>query len=311
MGVNIAGAVAALRRLRRDGFQPDVVHAHVYSAALPALVLARLARAPLVVSEHYTGFQRGLVTGSDRLVAKAAFRGADLLAPVSEDLARTLRPLAPRTPVRVMPNVVDTDVFHPPPERGSGPVRLLCVGFLTEKKGHADLLEAMAALDRDDVVLDLVGDGELRDELEQRARALGLADRVLFLGQRLKHEVAQHMREAHLFVLPSLFENLPVVLIEGMASGLPSVATNVGGVSELIDEDVGALVPARDPPALARAISDTLARLDDFEPERLAARARERYSYEAVGRTWNEVYDSLSSAGSTSSATTRATASGR
>jgi glycosyltransferase involved in cell wall biosynthesis len=310
MGFNIQGAVAALRRLRRDGFRPDVVHAHVYSAALPALVLARLSGAPLVISEHYTGFQRGLVRGSDRLVARTAFQRAALLAPVSQDLARTLAPLAGETPMRVVPNVVDTEVFHPPPERrGDGPARLLCVGWLAEKKGHADLLEALARLDRDDVVLDIVGEGELRAQLEERARALGLAGRVRFVGPRLREEVAEHMREADLFVLPSHFENLPVVLIEAMASGLPSVATRVGGVPELIDHEVGVLAPPRDPEALATAIASTLERLREFDAAALARRARERYGYEAVGRIWDEVYDSVSSSGSASSATTRAAAS--
>jgi L-malate glycosyltransferase len=311
MAFHVAGAVAALRRLRREGWSPDVVHAHVYSAALPALVLARLARAPLVVSEHFTGFQRGLVRGSDRLVARTAFRGARVLAPVSEDLGRTIHPLAPRTPVRPVPNPVDTDVFHPPADRPGGAPRLLSVGWLAEKKGHAHLLDALAALGREEVTLDLVGQGELRGELEERARRLGLGDRVRFLGERPKEEVAELMRRAHLFVLPSLFENLPAVLIEAMASGLPSVAARVGGVPELLDAEVGTLVEPGDPAALAAGIGATLDRLGEFDPEAMARRAGERYGYQAVGRTWDEVYDSVSSAGTTSSRTTRATASRR
>jgi glycosyltransferase involved in cell wall biosynthesis len=312
MAFHIAGAIAALRRLRRDGFRPDVVHAHVYSAALPALVLARLSRGPLVVSEHYSGFQRGLVEGSDRLVAVAAFSGADLLAPVSDDLGRKLRAMVPSARIRTVPNAVDTDVFHPPLERPPAPpFRLLCVAWFAEKKGHADLLEAFAKLERDDVVLDLVGEGELLPELEGRARSLGVAESVRFLGPRRHEEVAELMREAHLFVLASRYENLPAVLIEAMASGLPSVATAVGGVAELIDEDTGMLVPPQDPPALADAITQTLERLDDFDPEVPARKARDRYGRRAVALAWDEVYDSVSRAGKTSSATTRATASRR
>ena len=74
MVCQLLGMLAARRRLRRDGFRPDVVHAHVYSAGLPALLLARSARAAVAVTEHYTGFQRGLVTGVDRLMARVAFR---------------------------------------------------------------------------------------------------------------------------------------------------------------------------------------------------------------------------------------------
>ena len=108
MACQLAGMLAALRTLRREGWRPEIVHAHVYSAGLPALVLGRLSGAPVVVSEHFTGFQRGLITGYDRFTARIAFRFADLVAPVSEDLARQVRAIAPRARVRVVENVVDT-----------------------------------------------------------------------------------------------------------------------------------------------------------------------------------------------------------
>jgi glycosyltransferase involved in cell wall biosynthesis len=312
MALNVGGALAALRRLRREGFVPDVVHAHVYSAGLPALAVARRSGAPLVVSEHYTGFQRGQITGTDRLTAEAAFRGADLVAPVSEELAARLRPLAGRTSMRVVPNPVDTDLFHPAEgPRPEGPPRLLCVAWLDPKKGHRFLLEALAALGRDDVTLDLVGGGELRAELEAEAARLELSGRVRFLGPLAKEDVAELMRRADLFVLPSLHENLPVVLAEAMASGLPAVATRVGGVEEVLDPDAGVLVPPRDPEALAGAIRESLERSPP-DAATLAARARERFGYEALGRTWDEIYAELSSsAGSSSSRTTRASSSRR
>ena len=312
MGLHVAGALAALGRLRGEGFTPDVVHAHVYSAGLPALALARLARAPLVVTEHYTGFQRGLVAGADRLTARAAFRGADLVAPVSEELAERLRPLAGSTPMRVVANPVDTGVFHPPAgPRADGPPRLLCVAWLDEKKGHRYLLEALASLDGD-ATLDLVGGGDQRPRLEAESARLGLSERVRFLGPRPKEEVAELMRGADLFVLASLYENLPVVLAEAMATGLPSVATRVGGVAELVERDAGVLVEPRDPAALAAAIRRSLDRLDAVDRAALARRAAERFGYEAIGRIWDEIYDDLSSsAGTTSSRTTRASTSRR
>ncbi len=314
IGFHIAGAVAALRRLRRAGWEPDIVHAHVYSAALPALALARRAGAPLVVTEHFTGFQRGLVKGTDLLTARTAFRGADLLAPVSQELAERLRPLAGDTPIRVVANPVDTDVFRPQGgPREEGPPRLLTVAWLDPKKGHRFLLDALAALGRDDVTLDLVGGGELRPELEAQAARLGLVGRVRFLGPLSKEGVAELMRRADLLLLPSLHENLPVVLAEAMASGLPAVATRVGGVADLVDsEDAGTLVEPGDPGALAEAIRR---RLDSPEPDpsALAARAAERFGYDALGRTWDEIYGELLSSrgGSTSSRTTRASSSRR
>jgi glycosyltransferase involved in cell wall biosynthesis len=295
MACQLAGMLAARRRLRDDGFVPDIVHAHVYQAALPALVLGRLSGATVAVTEHYTGFQRGLVRGYDRLLARIAFTGADVTAPVSEDLARHLREIAPGARLRVLANTVDTDVFvvgaHPAHD---GAPRLLTVGALAEKKGHVHLLDALADLrDRSGVeaLLYIVGDGELRGALERHAQRLGVDGQVRFCGELPKQRVAELMREADLLVLPSLHETFGCVLIEAMASGLPSVATRVGGVPEVLTPEAGALVAPRDPAALAAAIEETLGR--EFDAAKLAQAARERYSYDAFARAWSEVYESL------------------
>jgi glycosyltransferase involved in cell wall biosynthesis len=298
LACQVAGMVVALSRLRRGGWRPQIVHAHVFSAGLPALLLGRLSGAPVVVSEHYTGFQRGLVTGSDALTARLAFRGADLVAPVSHDLARYVRSIQPRARVRVVGNVVDTDVFSPPARpqaRAAGqPIRLLTVAALAAKKGHRNLLEALVSVRRThDVVLDLVGEGDERAKLQELTRALGLDGSVRFHGELAKGEVAELMRQSDLFVLPSLYENLPVVLIEAMASGLPIVATSVGGVPELLDERAGLLCPPGDPAALAGAILVVLEGRMRLDLESVAAETRRRFGYAALERTWTAIYDQL------------------
>lgn len=291
----LAGMLAALRMLRDDGFVPEVVHAHVYQAAVPALVLGRISGSTVAVTEHYTGFQRGLVRGYDRLLARIAFTAADVTAPVSEDLARHLREIAPGAHLRVLPNTVDTAAFtageHPAHD---GPPRLLCVGALAEKKGHVHLLDALAQLrERREVLLYVVGDGELRGTLEARARALGLEGTVRFHGELPKERVAELMREADLFVLPSLHETFGCVLIEALASGLPAVAARVGGVPEVLEPEAGTLVAPGDAAALAEAIHTTLQR--DFEPAALARVAEQHYGYEAFERRWTELYTELES----------------
>jgi glycosyltransferase involved in cell wall biosynthesis len=297
MACQLAGMLAARRQLHEDGFVPDVVHAHVYQAALPALVLGRLDGALVAVTEHYTGFQRGLVRGYDRLLARIAFTGADVTAPVSVDLARHLLAIAPSANVRVLPNTVDTSVFTAGEHTGTdGPPRLLTVGALAEKKGHVHLLDAVARL-RDhherEVLLYVVGDGELRGALERQTQRLGLAGQVLFHGELPKERVAELMREADLFVLPSLHETFGCVLIEALASGLPAVATRVGGVPEVLEPEAGTLVAPADPRALAEAIESMLAR--SFDPAALAREARERYGYEAFELRWSNLYAELGS----------------
>src|SRR3954454_5962736 len=150
MATQLVGMVAALRHLRRAGWSPDVIHAHVFSAAFPAVLLGHALRRPVVVSEHFTAFQRGLVRGYDRLVARAAFRGAAGVCPVSEDLRRQLEQVEPAARYEVVRNVVDTERFHPPAgaqaRPAADPVRLLNVAWLHEKKAQGDLIDAVALL---------------------------------------------------------------------------------------------------------------------------------------------------------------------
>jgi glycosyltransferase involved in cell wall biosynthesis len=283
MGTQLVGMEAALRSW--GGWRPEVIHAHVFEAGFPAVLLGKRLGCPVVVSEHFTAFQRGLVRGLDLRLARFCFRHADLVCPVSEDLRTQLEAVEPRGRYRVVPNQVDTSIFYPGSRRAEGPLRLLNVASLDEKKRQADLI---AALPRD-AVLDIVGEGPLEGAL--RARAAGLP--VRFHGAQPPARVAELMRAADVFVLPSRFENLPVVLLEAMACGLPVVATRVGGVPEIVDSSAGVLVPPGDVAALAGAIGAVAGRLDTFDRAALAARARARYGIEAVGAVWDSIYSGL------------------
>lgn len=294
--VRVRALSLGLARLRREGFEPDVIHARVFSAGFPASFLARRAGVPLVISEHYTGFPRGTLSRWDRLVARWAFGRAARVCPDSADLGRHLAPLARGTRIQPMPNVVDTAVFAPGPARAPGERRrLVNVASLHDKKGHEYLLEAVGKIreSRPDVELTIVGDGPRRAELERMAADLGVQESVRFAGMRNREEVAELLREADVFVLSSLWENAPHAVIEAFASGLRVVATDVGGVSELMDPEAGVLIPPADAQALATA---TLAALDDprtLDVHAVAERARERYGAETVGRRWTEVYSEV------------------
>jgi glycosyltransferase involved in cell wall biosynthesis len=289
--VRAAAMLAALRRLRATGFVPDVVHASVFSAGFPALLLANRARAPLVVSEHYTGLPRGTLSRWDRAIARFTYRRAQVVCPDSDDLGDHIRALGMPVRLRQVPNVVDTSEFAPAGSRApAGPPRALTIASLDDKKGHSYLLEALARLDRE-LVLDLAGDGPLRGALEDQARRLGLDGAVRFHGGVPKARVAELLRQADFLVLPSLWENAPHALLEAMASGLPVVATRVGGVPEIVDEGTGVLVAPGDATALADGIAAMCDGYEAYDASVLARRAEERYGYEAVGRDWTEVYD--------------------
>ena len=292
--LKLAGCIVVLLRLRRRGWRPDVIHAHEYVAGAPALLLGRLLRVPVVVSEHYSGFALGLVPDAERRRARSVFERAAAVCPVSGDLARRLQQLAPAARVEAVPNVVDADVFRPArtETRGTnGSLRLVTVGALVDVKDHRRLIEAMPALlQRRAVTLDVVGDGPLLGELEELARSLGVDDSVRFLGRRAKDAVAEALRGSDVFVLPSRWENMPCALLEALACGLPAVASRVGGVPEVVDESNGVVFEAGSAQALADGVETVAARLDRYDREKIADAVRARYGYPAIGRRWSEVY---------------------
>ena len=151
---------------------------------------------------------------------------------------------------------IDPARYGPGPRGGEG-LRLLFIGRLAPVKGLPVLLEALARIagDHPGLTLDLIGDGPARGMLKAQAAALGLSDRVRFLGYRSQGAVAEALAECDMLVLPSFAEGLPVVLMEALAARLPVIATRIAGVPELVEDGVsGLLVPPGDVAALARAI---------------------------------------------------------
>jgi glycosyltransferase involved in cell wall biosynthesis len=150
-----------------------------------------------------------------------------------------------------------------------------CIARFHPVKDHAMLLRAFGriAAELPDVDLVLAGDGELRATLEQQARDLGLASRVLFLGVR--DDVPDLLRATDVFALTSVSEGASITLLEAMASGVPSVVTGVGGNVELVrDGQDGLLVPRGDDAAAASALRAILS--DPARAAALGASARQR-----------------------------------
>jgi glycosyltransferase involved in cell wall biosynthesis len=185
----------------------------------------------------------------------------------------------------------------PEPQRPrSGALRILHVGRLYEHKAQHHLIEACALLAARGVAFscDVVGEGELRTELEAQIAHFGLRDRVHLLGARFHDEVLELYGEADLFVLCSITEGQPVVLMEAMRAGLPLIATAVAAVPELV-QDGGILVPPADPEALADAIQSVAERRVDTE--KLVSRARsivaEQYDLETNHRRFRNFLNEL------------------
>ncbi len=242
----------------------DVVHPHNLSPLLYAGPPARLLgpSRPVVLYSEHNQINRADARGRRRF--QKYVRLADEVIAVSHDLRRILVDelhVAPR--VRVVHNGIDPASFggaaDPALRRelgaGEGDFLVGTAVVLSEQKGIRFLLEAARLLRAEDPTVRIAvgGDGPLRAELERAAGELGVADTVRFLGYR--RDVARIVSAFDAYVLPSLWEGLPLALLEALAGGKPIVASRVGGNPEIVEHgENGFLVPPRDPAALAQAI---------------------------------------------------------
>jgi glycosyltransferase involved in cell wall biosynthesis len=295
----LRAAMRAYRRLGEGGFRPDVIHAHVYGAGVPAAVVAARNGIPFVVTEHFSGVAQRSLNRVEVRKARYAYTRAARVLPVSRFLEAAIRSYGIDVPFEVVPNAVDTALFFPSHtvQQNDGTSRLIFVGNLEPscEKSFPTLLEALARLAerRRDWHLDVLGGGAERESYEATAAALGLAGQLTFHGSQPKPEVARMMRAAHLLVLPSRVETFGAAAAEALVSGLPVLATAVGGIPELVDERSGRLVPPEDPVALAEGLDETLDKLETFDRSAIATRARDRYSLPVVGDRLARIYDSV------------------
>jgi len=141
--------------------------------------------------------------------------------------------------------------------------------------------------------LDIVGDGPERQPLEALARKLDIADRMIFHGIQPKPKVADFMRAADLFIVPSLTETFSVVAAEALASGLPVLTTRCGGPEEFVDQRNGLAVSPGSTRALRDGLLDLLGRLETFSRDATSRYARERFAPEQVGDIVHRTYEGL------------------
>ncbi|MEU7790751.1 glycosyltransferase [Amycolatopsis sp. NPDC049159] len=283
-----AGVLKAAWATRRAvaRFRPDVVLAHNVGASLVARLAILPRRRPVltvfhgVAEDDYPAAARVLRHVSDGVVAVSPAT-ADRLAEAGAD----------------RPRVIRNAVFARPPVFGRAEVRAslgvpertpvaLCLARLEPQKRHDVLLDAWAAVECD-AVLWLAGDGSLRADLERRAEALGR--RVEFLGTRA--DVPDLLAAADVTVLTSDWEGLPLAVLESMAAGRPVVATDVGGVAEVLADGGGLLVPPADPAATAEALNTLLS--DRARRDRAGADGRRAVEREYDAHTLMKSYDEL------------------
>jgi glycosyltransferase involved in cell wall biosynthesis len=253
------GLLEVLRFLRRE--RPQILHVNSAKAAALGRLAAWIVRVPVrVYTVHGWAFlaDEGLASTGYRWVERGLRRLTTVTICVSENERRAgvaARACDEATTVVIRNGVERTNAARE--ESSSRPPRLVMVGRLQAPKDPLTLIGALAYLHGQDLEALLVGDGPERGTVEEEVRRAGVESTVRLLGER--SDVAELLRGAEIFVLSTRSEGLPLSVLEAMAAGLPVVASNVGGVPELVvDGETGLLVPPGDPRSLAAAIERLL-----------------------------------------------------
>jgi colanic acid/amylovoran biosynthesis glycosyltransferase len=256
-------------------------HVHAHWATFPAhaaMAVSRLTGCTFSFTAHAHDIYANAY-GLDKKISEAAF-----VATISElNREILMRSSVGRGRIEVIRCGVDPKRFPYRKPRPLGDrLRIVAVGTLEEKKGHKYLLEACALLAAQGRKFDcrIIGDGPLREQLQQRVLELGLGASVSLLGARDAHQVALELAEADVFVMPSviasnkMMEGIPVALMEAMAVGLPVIASRISGIPELVEDNVsGVLVRERDPVGISAAITRLTENSDLRESLGAAARS--------------------------------------
>lgn len=290
--------VYRLRALLTD-WHPDIIHTHNETGHFYASLanMGIFGRSKLVHTKHGRGDPEDRKSVIRNCLSS---RLSDLVVAVSDDVANVCRDVenVPSSKIRTIINGVELAPYLSLARDGTddGPIVFGHVGRLSTIKNQSMLINAFDRVHKKlpQTRLVIAGDGPLRSELEEQARSLGIASNITFLGYQ--SDIAAVLFEFDIFLLSSVSEGTPLVVIEAMAAGCPVIATDVGGLSEMIeDQQSGMLVPSEGVNSLADRMLELAG--DKEQRNRLGKRGREiaktRYSLHRMVRDYCKIYETM------------------
>ena len=289
----------AIRRYIVGNGKPDLVHVHIpIKAGLAALWMKRKYKVPFLVTEHW-GIYNDVLTDNyagkpatfKRYTKQVLDKAAGFIS-VSKYLAEGVNRLVTKKDYSVIPNVVDSKLFHYQ-DKQTAPFHFIHVSNMVPLKNTGGILHAFKSVleENNKAVLVMVGDTD--PSTRDKAKELGIpAENVLFLGEVPYEQVAARMQGADCLVLFSDMENSPCVIGEALCCGLPVIATDVGGIPELVDKNNAILVGAKDEKALAAAMMQVMDNYGSYDRKKIAEDAAGIFSYPVVGKKIDDIYRS-------------------
>lgn len=275
---------------------PDLIHIQTIFLGFAGLLIKMLIHKPYIVYGH--GSDVYLSWRFKRILSKYILKSADAVVALTQYMKRELQKSSNKH-IFVIPNGIILEKFDDITGNNlrdklklKDKKMILFVGSLRPVKGVRYLIDAMEFLveKNKNISLVLVGDGEDRDDLKDLVKGYNLDEHVIFVGRVSDEEVPEYMAAADIFVLPSLSEGFGIVLLEAMASGLPIIATNIAGISEMVtDGENGFLVEPKNPEEIADRIMKLLE--DDALREIISHNNKEK----SKQFSWSQVVDMIES----------------
>ena len=281
--------------------KPDLIHVHVLTRlGVIAWIQKILHKTPYIITEHWSRYLPGNdFSGFLRKAAcKLVVRNARTVTTVTENLATAMKNHGLKNDnYVVLPNVVNLDMFHINQKCTDAinhvPTIIHISCFEDKSKNISGLLESLKIIDDKgiDFQCKLIGEGMDLDLMKEKAKELQLINKVSFTGLLQGQALADELSSGDFLVLSSNYENMPVVILEALASGLPVVSTNVGGIKEMIDDTKGILVEPRNKETLAEAMIKMIETHKNYDANYLRNSVIEKYGYESVGRFLSKLYN--------------------
>jgi glycosyltransferase involved in cell wall biosynthesis len=264
---------------------PDIIHAHsIIQGGILAYKIWQRFGVPYVITEHSSAYARERINDRQKMLAADAVTHASRRFAVSEAFCAFLENYfgVDKGPWDPMPNIVNqmfAEVPIQPLAQGKEEFSFVTIAGLKKIKGIDDLIKAFARAyaNEKNVKLVIGGDGPERRQLGSLVQALGLVDRVHFLGRLNREQVLKQLVAADVYVSSSHYETFGVAVVEALALGKPVVATRCGGPNSIVRNLDGLLVEPYDVDALSDALINIQCRIDSYDPEEIRRACIDRY----------------------------------
>lgn len=294
----IRSQIKGYRIYREKNGIPDLIHVHSMTrTCVLAYFLKSFKNIPFVISEHWSGYlsERKIVHSFlKRKISVILSAKANCITCVSSVLKQGMKKYGYKNEIIVIPNVVDIMEFYP--EKSSlygNRIRIVHISRLdSHTKNCPGILRAFrSAVEQNNFLeLHLFGDGVEKEKQVAYATELGLLEKVFFYGYRSSTEIAEALRKSNFLIVFSNYESQSCAIIESFACGIPVIATSVGGIPEMMNNERGILVKKGDEAGLSRAILMMAADREKYDVGIISGFARQRFSTDVIGKKFEQLY---------------------